>query len=117
MYLLLMPSIYGGTERAMCLGCSAGGLTKFLPLPPEAMHTVGVTPFPSRQLRLLFPGTVITPDTYDPDFDVPLGELLKWAFSPAAEGDLLSLIQKGRVDAQQWASRSCALEAAQVSSK
>jgi hypothetical protein len=77
-------------------------------------HAVGVCCFPSRQVLASFPGTVISPDTYDDTWDVALSELLRWAFQPAEEERLLSLIDKGKSDARAWAEQSSAIEAAKA---
>ena len=90
-----------------------GGITRFLPLPPDT-HAVGVCCFPSR--RTLLPafgeGRLIAPDVFDEAWDVPLPTLLQWAFSPAGEGDLKALAAKGDADARAWAAASGAAAAA-----
>ncbi|KAK9841996.1 hypothetical protein WJX81_003246 [Elliptochloris bilobata] len=83
-----------------------GGLTNFIPVPPE---TVGVR-------VCCFPASAIRSVGYRIGISPPLGQhdmsqLLQWAFNPAAEETLESLVHQGRVDAEAWANSSGALAA------
>lgn len=90
------------------------GITNFLPSVPGASHTVRVCCLPSRQLRgsWLGGGICIAPDSFDPEWELTLQQMLAWAFEPADEETLRWLIQRGRKDAGEWARRTGVADAA-----
>lgn len=81
-----------------------GGITNFLPSPPEPSHTVRVCCLPSKQLSL-FGGVHIAPDLYS-EWPYSLREMLAWAFEPAERGMLEELVGRGREDTRAWARQS-----------
>jgi len=88
-----------------------GGLTNFLPAPTGATHTVRVCCFPSSALGTRLGRLCITPDSYE-RWPHDMRAMLGWAFEPAPEPMMLSLIDKGARDARAWATREGVAQAA-----
>ncbi|GAB4816375.1 hypothetical protein N2152v2_003421 [Parachlorella kessleri] len=79
--------------------CVDGGLTKFIPLPPQTVG-IRVCCFPSKQLNPYY-RIGISPDNYEP-WPYTLGQMLQYAFDPADEKFVTEFIEKGKRDAQAW---------------
>lgn len=81
-----------------------GGLSNFIPVPPNCQEAVRVACFPSQKLRM-FKGIELSPDTFE-SWPHDMNQMIKWALEPAPEEMLHSLIEKGKRDARAWASAS-----------
>ena len=82
-----------------------GGVTNFIPLPPESDGDLGVrvTCFASRHVSSLYYGDIgISPDTFE-ECPYSLRQMIQWAFSPAEDGILAHFVDKGERDATAWA--------------
>jgi hypothetical protein len=91
--------------------CYDGGLSNFIPLPPDAQHGVRVCCFPAKQITTVY-DIGISPDNFE-EWPHTLQEMLSWAFEPADDQLLLELIGKGRADAKAWAAATGALQVVQ----
>ena len=82
------------------------------PLPaghPITPHLLQPTP---QALQPLTRNSVgIAPDIYEA-WPYTMGQMVTWALSPAPEGMILELVEKGRKDARTWAAESGLTEAA-----
>lgn len=84
-----------------------GGLTNFIPLPPQ-IHPdepgIRITCFASEQLRSFYSDLEIAPDTLD-SWPYSITQMVQWAFNPADESVLSMLAQQGEESAMHWVDR------------
>lgn len=109
-----IPFYFAGTFARTFRGryCYDGGVTNFIPVPPDLDYAARVCCFPSKGISMA-KSIHIAPDCFDDSWaDLSLSQLLQWALAPASDAILQEMMDKGAQDAAMWAQLTGVADAA-----